>query len=96
MSKFTTTFRVLGVVAALVLAPAVHAAVPANVSRDTGVGLQIAAQGNQALLAIRADVRRTIKSWRPALPAQVLPVSLPMSAPAGGAVTVAPSQRCAK
>ena len=96
MTKLITAFRILGVVAVLGLAPAAHAGVPATVSRDTGVGLQIAAQGNQALVAIRAEVRRTIKSWRPALPAQVLPVSLPVTAPAGGAVTVAPTQRCAK
>ena len=75
----------------LALNPAAQAA-PMTISRDTGVGAQIAAQGNQALLAIRADVKRAVRAFRPALPAQFQPVS----ASAGGSISVAPGQRCAK
>ena len=82
---------------AVVLAPAAHA--ETLVSRDTGVGQQIAAQGNLALAAIKAELKAAIKAFRPVLPAtHAVKVSAPAteveSTPAGGAVTVAPGTRC--
>jgi hypothetical protein len=84
------------VVLALAIAPAAQAG-SFEIPRDTGVGLQIAAQGNLALREIRQDLLRSVQALRPMLPAQPVPVSAPALAPAGsGATSLAPGQRCAK
>ncbi len=65
-------------------------------SRDTGVGRIIAAQGNQALQRIKAELRETIKLLAPTLPSTPAaknaskPVAL---APVNGA---AAAVRCAE
>jgi hypothetical protein len=97
MSYLTASLRTAALAAALLVPPATQADDYTRISRDTGVGLHIAAQGNQALQAIRADLRRALRAWRPALPARPMTVSDPVPKKgAGGAVTVAPTQLCAK
>lgn len=97
MFSQSRSLRVASLAFALALAPVAHAeTLP---SRDTGVGLLIAAQGNQALLAIRAELKRALKGMRPSMPARALPVSTPeprQDVSPGGAFSVAPTQRCAK
>lgn len=85
--KPITLLKSAALAAALALAPAVHAE-----SRDTGVGLDIAAQGNQALALIRADVRQAVKSLKPVLPARPVRAQLAY----GSAPSVAATQRSAK
>jgi len=75
-------------VLALALAPAVHAE-----SRYSGVGLLIAAQGNQALQAIRDEARATAaRLMKPVLPAPARPAAVAY----GAAPSVATTQRSAK
>jgi hypothetical protein len=62
----------------VLLAPAAQAQAP---SRDTGVGKDIAAQGNRALQMIRAELKAAVTAVRPALPAPARVVK--MSLPAG-------------
>jgi hypothetical protein len=85
---------------AVVLAPAANAAETATrngvtLSRDTGVGLQIAAQGNEALRQIRAELKAAARAlMQPKLPGAARVVK--MSQPAGAAIVAGPSVRCAK
>jgi len=70
----------------------VAASEPAKVSRDTGVGQLIAAQGNAALRLIRAEVKAAVRFMQPALPARPAKVS----APAGASVPMTTAARCAE
>lgn len=80
--------------AALVLALALAPAAQAE-SRDTGVGLLIAAQGNQALEQIREEVRAAVRQLKPVLPARpARPVAVATSY--GAARSVVTTQRSAK
>jgi hypothetical protein len=88
--SFLGTAALLG---SLVLAPAAQA-----VDRNTGVGLEIAAQGNQALQTIRAEQKAAVLHLlKPALPkAHVTKVSAP-AAHAAGAMFIPPTTvRCAE
>jgi hypothetical protein len=78
---------------ALIAAPAAQAE-----SRDSGVGLQIAQQGNLALHLIRADARQAaLRLMAAALP-KPADAAVKMAAPAPGGATfvAATSMRCAK
>lgn len=63
-------------------------------SRDTGVGLAIAAQGNAALKLIRDELKAAVKRMQPALPAP-RPSKLQVSAPAPGG-SLAATAACAE
>ena len=76
---------------ALALAPAAQAESNA-VSRDTGVGEQIAAQGNQALQAIRAEFKAAARALMPKLPPKARVVKI--SQPAGATVADGVGVRC--
>lgn len=69
-------------VLAVVLAPAAMA--QEAPSRDTGVGKEIAAQGNRALELIKAEALAAVKAVLPALPAA--PRVVKMSLPAGSTI----------
>jgi len=73
------------------LAPA-HAG-EATMSRNTGIGHVIAAQGNLALHAIRADLKAALRLVQPVLPKHSTKVSVPT---AGAAGSLAATTRCAK
>ena len=83
----------------LVLAPTANATDSTTrhgvtLSRDTGVGLQIAAQGNDALRQIRAELKAAAKALlQPRLPAARV---VKMSQPAGATIVASPTVRCAK
>ena len=78
---------------ATALAPAAAQEESFQMSRDARVGVEIAAQGNLALKAIRAELLQSVRALRPTLPAQSMPASLP----AGGIAMVATTgPRCAK
>jgi hypothetical protein len=66
-----------------------------HVSRDTGVGRLIAAQGNAALRLIRAELKAEWLAQKPALPASVHATKVAVI-PAGGAGPASASARCAK
>jgi hypothetical protein len=70
--------KAAALVLAVLLAPAAQAQQQAP-SRDTGVGKEIAAQGNRALQLIRAELKAAVTAMRPALPppARVVKMSLP-------------------
>jgi hypothetical protein len=76
---------------ALALAPAAQAESNA-VSRDTGVGQHIAAQGNQAIQAIRAEFKATARALMPKLPSAARVVKI--SQPAGATVAAGAGVRC--
>jgi len=61
-------------------------------SRDTGVGKEIAAQGNRALELIKAEARAAVKALLPQLPAA--PRVVKMSQPAGATVAAGATVRC--
>lgn len=77
---------------ALALAPAAQAADAP--SRNTGVGKEIAAQGNQALAAIKAELKAALGVAKPALPAKGRVVK--MSQPGGAVVALGSAVRCAE
>lgn len=60
-------------------------------SRDTGIGRVIAAQGNQALVAIRAELKDAVRQWIPALPVQPAPAKVRLA----GAASAPAAVRCA-
>jgi hypothetical protein len=66
-----------------------------HISRDTGVGRMIAAQGNAALRLIRAELKAEWLAQKPALPASVHATKVAV-VPAGGAGPASASARCAK
>lgn len=86
-----TVLKATALVLALVLAPAAHAG--AAMPRDTGVGQHVATQGNQALLAIKAELRAALRATKPALPAARV---VKMSQPAGATVATGTTVRCAE
>lgn len=65
------------------------------VSRDTGVGALIAAQGNAALRLIRAELKAQLMAQKPALPAPAHATKVG-GVPAGGAGPASANVRCAK
>jgi len=79
----------------LALAPTAHAQTGAP-SRDTGVGKEIAAQGNLALQQIRADIKAAVRALKPKLPAAPRPRVVKMSQPAGSIVASGAAVRCAE
>lgn len=92
MFKMNRPVVTVAVALALVLSPALHAAEAP--SRDTGVGKEIAAQGNLALEAIRAELRTALRTaLRPVLPAPAARV-VKASLPAGATLAVGPTVRC--
>lgn len=62
--------------------------------RDTGVGKEIAAQGNQAIREIRADLMAKVRALKPRLPKAARVVK--MSLPAGSTLAVGATVRCAE
>lgn len=91
LPKPNTLLKSAALVLALALAPAAHAQ-----SRDTGVGLLIAAQGNQALEQIREEAREAVRQFKPTLPARsASPVAVATSSH-GAARSVVTTQRSAK
>jgi hypothetical protein len=89
MSPVKHVFQGTALALALLLAPATRAEAP--ISRDTGIGLQIAAQGNRALELIRAELKAAmLATMKPALP-RPLKVSA-----RGAASAIAATVRCAK
>lgn len=77
---------------ALVLAPAAHAGSD-TISRDTGVGKQIAAQGNHALQLIRAELKAAVRAaMQPKLPGAARVVKI--SQPAGATLAAGAGVRC--
>lgn len=74
----------------IVLAPA--AAGQDAPSRDTGVGKEIAAQGNRALQLIKAEARAAVKALLPVLPAA--PRVVKASLPGGSTVAMGAATRC--
>ena len=85
------SLRAAALLLALALAPAAQAESSA-VSRHTGVGQQIAAQGNQALQLIRAEVKAAVRAWQPKLPAAARVVKI--SQPAGATLAAGTGVRC--
>lgn len=78
----------------LLAAPAAHAEA-AQPSRDTGVGLMIAAQGNAALRLIRSELKAAVRAAKPVLPARPKRVSASVSTPAAGG-SIAATAACAE
>ncbi|HEX9627699.1 MAG TPA: hypothetical protein VGA00_12235 [Acidiferrobacterales bacterium] len=76
---------------ALALAPAAQAG-SNEVSRDTGVGQHIAAQGNQAIHSIRAEFKAAARALTPKLPSAARVVKI--SQPAGATVAAGAGVRC--
>jgi hypothetical protein len=65
-------------------------------SRDTGVGFEIADQGNRALQEIRADLLRSVRAMRPTLPARPVATSVTLLPATGIAMVATSGPRCAK
>ena len=88
--KLKSTLAAVAMLCAFAAAPA-QAGSPAP-SRDTGVGKQIAAQGNAALVLIRAELKAALMKAKPAMPAapRARPVSLTVPGAAGSLAATAP------
>lgn len=86
-----TVLKAAALALALAAAPSAFAA--ETMSRDTGVGKEIAAQGNQALAAIKAELKARILGARPVAPK---PRVVKMSQPAGATVATGATVRCAE
>ena len=96
MSKLKMKSTLVAAAVALsCLVPASSVAQAPEASRDMGVGMAIAAQGNAALRVIRAEMLAAIRSSKPALPARPRKVSVPAVAPAGGG-SIAATAACAE
>ena len=89
--KKHTALKAAALVLALVVAPSAYAG--ETMSRDTGVGKEIAAQGNQALAAIKAELKARLL---PAKPAVQKPRVVKMSQSAGSTVATGATVRCAE
>ena len=76
-------------------APVAQAGQFGHVSRDTGVGHLIAAQGNVALRMIRAGLTAELLAQKPFLPAPAHATNVG-TVPAGGAGPGSANVRCAK
>lgn len=86
------TILALALLTGAAFAPVAQAA---DLNRNTGVGLEIAAQGNAALRAIRAAIHVVM----PALPkasARATKVSAPVQSGPNGAVLTTGAVRCAE
>jgi len=95
-STLKTTLAAAAVALSFLAAPAAQAET-AKVSRDTGVGQLIAAQGNVALRLIRAEAKAALRLVKPKLPAHATKVVFPApSLPAGAGASVAAGARCAE
>lgn len=73
-------------------APAAQAEA-AKPSRDTGVSLTIAAQGNAALRLIRSELKAAVRAVKPVLPAR--PQRVAASTPTAGG-SIAATAACAE
>lgn len=82
--------KAVALAVAVFVAPAIQA--QEAPSRDTGVGKEIAAQGNRALATIRAEVKAAVRAMRPALPAA--PRVVKMSLPSGSTIAAGAAVRC--
>lgn len=84
------SFAALALFAGLALAPAAQAA---EINRNTGAGLEIAAQGNSALRYLRGALHIA----QPKLPkARAMKVSAPAPAISGGMLSATAGVRCAE
>lgn len=90
MKKVLGKFGVATVVALMLSAPA-HAQSRA----DAMLGAAIAAQGNQALKLIRAEVRQVLRDWAPQVEAP-RPAATPVVRHQAGVVGPAAMARCAE
>lgn len=82
-------------VAAIVTLMLAAAPAQAQVRGDALLGAAIAAQGNQALQVIRAEVRDVLRSWTPQVEAP-RPAATPVVRHQAGAVGPAAMARCAE
>lgn len=88
-----TVLKASALALALAFAPSAYAADAP--SRNTGVGKEIAAQGNRALAAIKAELKASLGGMaRPALPAKARVVK--MSQPGGAILATGSAVRCAE
>lgn len=87
---------VAAAIALSVAAPAAQAQAATAPSRDTGVGLSIAAQGNAALRLIRDELKAAVKLMQPGLPAPRPAGRLKVLAPAAGGGSIAATAACAE
>lgn len=91
--KLKSTLAAVAMVCAFAAAPA-QAGAP-NVSRNSGVGKEIAAQGNAALTLIRAELKAAMMKAKPVLPAPARPRPVSATVP-GAAGSLASTARCAE
>lgn len=97
-STLKNTLVATAIALSFLAAPAAQAEAAKAPSRNTGVGLAIAAQGNAALKMIRDEVKAAVKLVQPALPAprpSRLKVSAPAPVPAAGG-SLAATAACAE
>lgn len=83
-STLKNTLVAAAISLSFIAAPAAQAQTGKAPSRDTGVGLTIADQGNAALRLIREELKAAVKAIQPTLPAP-RPAKLKVSAPAPAA-----------
>lgn len=97
MKKSTKLSMVAAAIALSTLAAPVAQAgqFAGHVSRDTGVGRLIAAQGNVALRTIRAELKAALLTQKPVLPASAYTTKVAVTS-AGGAGPGSANARCAK
>lgn len=87
-----TILKASALVLAVALAPSAWAADAP--SRNTGVGKEIAVQGNQALAAIKAELKAALGIAKPVLPAKGRVVK--MSQPGGAGLAIGSTVRSAE
>ncbi|MGQ0586732.1 MAG: hypothetical protein ACT4PK_05980 [Gammaproteobacteria bacterium] len=96
MSRKTlkSTLAAAAVALSFLAAPAAHAQTSTPLSRDSGVGLTIAAQGNSALLLIQAEFKAAAqKSFKPA---KIQARKKRVGAPAAAGGSIAATDACAE
>lgn len=93
-STLKNTLVATAIALSFIAAPAAQAQAGKAPSRDTGVGMSIAAQGNAALKLIRDELKAAVKLMQPALPAP-RPSRLTVSAPVAGG-SLAATAACAE
>lgn len=95
--NYKASFAAIVLLGSLALAPAAQAQ-----SRDSGIGPVIAAQGNQALGLIRAELKAAVQALqsaalpRPYLRARANRVSAPAGTSGGATIVAAATVRCAE
>lgn len=97
-STLKNTLVATAIALSFIAAPAAQAEAAHAPSRNTGVGLAIADQGNAALKLIRDELKAAVKRARPALPAprpSARTVSAPAPVPAAGG-SLAANAACAE